>query len=83
MNLSNLNHKDIWIRAGKTFVAAFIPIFIAGLSNLQRVFVTNGLTGARAAALGLVVAAFSAAITAVWNYALQISSTPSKTPPPV
>lgn len=69
---NTLNHRDIAVRAAKTFVAAFIPVFGAGLANLQSQFVNGGLSAAKSAGVALVVAALSAGITAVWNYGIQL-----------
>jgi hypothetical protein len=69
--LSNVDKQDVFNRATKTFLAVFVPLFVAGLSNLQQVFVKNGLTATKAALLSLTVSATAAAITAVWNAFLQ------------
>lgn len=77
---NTLNHKDVFVRSAKTFVAAFLPIFGAGLVNLQSQFVNNGLGAGESALIALVLAAVSAGITAVWNYAIQLA-TPHIAPP--
>lgn len=77
---NTLNHKDVLVRALKTFVAAFLPIFGAGLVNLQSQFVNGGLSASKSALVALIVAAISAGITAVWNYGIQLA-TPQIKPP--
>ena len=60
-----MNHQDVFIRAGKTFVQAAVPIWggveLAGLdvSILQQGLVAGG----------------SAVLALIWNYALQWSNT--------
>jgi len=58
MNVSTLNHKDVWVRAAKTAVVAFLASW--ALSG-------NALTK------DALVTAAAAAGTALWNYTLQVS----------
>lgn len=58
--------KDIIIRALKTFVQAFIPVFIAGL---QLTGVTE-LSEIKTALYSALISAAAAGISAIWNYLL-------------
>lgn len=69
--LNTFNHKDILVRAAKTFIASFLATFSAGLANVQSSFANGGLSAAKSAGVALVVAAGSAAVTAIINYAIQ------------
>lgn len=51
------DHLDVWVRAAKTFVAAFLASWVLTNNQTTKVALT---------------AAFAAGVTAVWNYALQI-----------
>lgn len=80
---NTLNHKDVLVRSAKTFVAAFVPVFGAGLVNLQSQFVDGGLNAGKSALIALTVAAVSAGITAVWNYAIQLATPHISVPSPI
>ena len=77
---NTLNHSDIWKRATKTGVQVFIPLFLAGLANVQQVFIHQGLSAGKSALFALVVSAGGTAVSAIWNYILQLS-TPHITQP--
>lgn len=77
---NTLNHRDVWTRAGKTAVQAFIPAFLLGLANVQHIFVQSGLNDAEKALYSLALAAAAAAGSAVWNYYKQLT-TPHIAPP--
>jgi len=66
-----MNHKDVWTRAAKTAVQAFVGVFVVAVSNLFDVYQRNGLSGLRSALVAVVGAGVAAAISAVWNYVLQ------------
>ncbi len=70
-SVNNLDHKDVWIRAAKTFTVTFVAVFLAGLTDLYNSFTANGSAAGKAALVGLSVSAFAAAITAIWNYVIQ------------
>lgn len=74
MNFSDLDHEDVWIRAGKTAVAAFVGVFILAFGNLFNVFTNQGPDALKSALAALIGAALSAAITAGWNYLLQANT---------
>lgn len=60
--MKNLDWKDIWKRAGKTFIQAFVVT--AGATQLPQI--TN-LETAKAALFTVIVAGGSAGVSAVWN----------------
>lgn len=66
MNLSNLDHKDVWARAGKTAVQAAVA---AALLAPEPVTTTG------------IVAIGAAVVSAVWNYLIQIVKPPVKLEP--
>ncbi len=57
MNSLNLDHKDVWIRAAKTAVVAFLATWAVSGNALTK---------------DALVTALAAAGTAVWNYSLQL-----------
>lgn len=65
--MKNLDHKDVWVRAIKTFGQGFIAAL--GASDLTSVNLSSGKQ--------LLLAAFAAGVAAVWNYVLQVASQPS------
>ncbi len=56
----NLNWKDVAIRALKTFLAAFLPVWAATGYNFES---------------GAVIGACAAGITALWNFGLELWKT--------
>lgn len=72
-----LNHKDVWIRALKTAIQAFVGVFAVSASDLLNTFQKGGMGAGKAALVSLVSAAIAAAVSAVWNYLLQTQ--PQKT----
>lgn len=65
MNLRNLDHRDIWIRATKTFAQSFIAAL--SLSDLTKVNLSDGKQ--------LLLAAIAAGLSAATNYLIQIVTT--------
>lgn len=70
--MKNLDHKDVWIRTAKTFVAAFLGVFILAFGNLFDVVSKQGLSGLKSASAALVGSALAAGVTALWNYGIQL-----------
>lgn len=70
---NTLNHKDIAVRALKTGATVFIVTLAGSLANIAALPSLNDLEK-------LLIAALSAAGTAVLNYAIQLA-TPHITPP--
>jgi hypothetical protein len=62
----NKKVKDILIRAGKTFVQAFISYL-----SIDAFFGVTDLTALKKIALSLLVGALAAGVSAVWNSLLE------------
>jgi len=62
----NKKVKDILIRAGKTFVQAFISYL-----SVDAFFGVTDLTALKKIALSLLVGALAAGVSAVWNSLLE------------
>lgn len=60
--MKNIDWKDIWKRAGKTFIQAFIAA--AGVVQLPQI---TDLETVKAALLTVIVAGGAAGLSAVWN----------------
>lgn len=77
---NTLNHKDVWMKAYRTGLAAFIITFSAGLTNVLSFFIKQDVDSAKKALGALILASGAAAATAVYHYYKQLS-TPQITPP--
>ena len=73
--MTNINWKDVLIRALKTFVQAAASCLIASLSGVD--FTAGGK--AQTFWIGLVLSACAAGISAAWNGILQPVLTAGKT----
>lgn len=73
----NFDHKDVLERAAKTFVQAFLGVFVMAFANLFDVVNKQGLSGLKSAVVALLGAALAAGISALWNYWLQYRSSAS------
>lgn len=73
----NFNHRDILERATKTFVQAFLGVFVMAFANLFDAVSKQGLSGLKSAVVALLGAALAAGISALWNYWLQYRSNAS------
>ncbi|HNX63167.1 MAG TPA: hypothetical protein PKN45_11050 [Candidatus Limiplasma sp.] len=60
---AKLFSKDVWVRAGKTFVQAAVAYLIIALSNVDIFSGNNGKTFW----VGLLLSTLSAAASAAWN----------------
>lgn len=69
--VKEVNHRDVIIRTAKTFVAAFIGVFVLSFANLFDIVSKQGLSGLKSATAALLGSAIAAGITAIWNYYLQ------------
>lgn len=65
MNLSKLDHVDVWVRTLKTGATVFVATLVGSLVNLASLPTLSVVKK-------LVVAALSAAGTAILNYVLQL-----------
>jgi hypothetical protein len=60
---AKLFSKDVWVRAGKTFVQAAVAYLVAALANVDIFSGDNGKTFW----VGLLISTLSAAASAAWN----------------
>lgn len=70
--MQNLDHKDVLIRTLKTAVATFLGVYVSALTNLFSLLQAWNIDSLEKALVALIPAAASAAVTAIWNYILQI-----------
>jgi len=63
--------KDWMIRAGKTFIQAFLGVLVPEICAMLSGALPADMGAARAAALALLPAALAAGISAVWNLFLE------------
>lgn len=61
-----INWKDVFIRAGKTFIEAFVPMIVAALSGVD--FSVQQVAGFW---VTLLVSAAAGAFTVAWNVILE------------
>ena len=66
-----MDWRDIWIRAGKTFVQAFFGVLIPELCGLLQVGFPTDWPTAWAILAPVIAAALAAGISAAWNIILQ------------
>lgn len=57
MNFSAVDHRDVWLRAGKTFVQAVLASLVVSDGQLTK---------------STLMAALAAGFSAVWNYSKEI-----------
>jgi len=69
-----VDHKDVWVRALKTAVQAFVGVFVVAVSDLFDVYHRSGFTGLKSSAIALASAGLAAAVSAIWNYYLELRS---------
>lgn len=72
--MSNVDWKDVLIRAGKTFLQTFLSCVVAGIAGVNFMVVDQTANWWLSLALSAGAAAFSAA----WNGILKPIFTPSK-----
>ena len=57
MDFSKIDHKDVWVRAGKTFVQAALAALLLNSGKVDK---------------SAVIGALAAGISAVWNYLNEV-----------
>lgn len=65
-----MNYKDIAIRAGKTFVQAFVSALIIQISAIS-VIDLNDWNATKSVVLSMLISALSAGLSAGWNLITQ------------
>lgn len=75
--MTSVNHKDVWIRAGKTALQAFVGVFVVAFANLFDVYQRGGLSALHSALVAVSGSALAALLSALWNYYLQYRSSQS------